>query len=306
MFDTVVFKMIKGDVFKGCFYDKITPILSDFSEHNFKGRYVVMGNLDNLKVTVSDENLKITGSLCKWFLGNNYKTLTRRDAQQAIEKLSDTFNLPMSSAKVTRIDIADNVILKNPIDVYFNHLGLLRYFKRLEEPDGLYYATTKMRLCFYDKIKELRNNGDTIPEIYEGANVMRYEMRLLKPQGIISANLYEERQYMEFIKLWEKKYNEINKINSSKLNFEDMKTIKDLQRYGLMLIAQQAGGELAFYKQLDEASKTGKLTKKQKYDIKRKFKDVFDIVGCNGETTDNEDIIKELNDKIKRAVKFYR
>lgn len=306
MFDTVDFKMIKGDVFKGCFYDKITPILNDFSEHNFKGRYVVMGNLENLKVTVSDEKLKITGSLCKWFLGNNYKTLTRRDAQQAIEKLSDTFNLPMSSANVTRIDIADNVILKNPIDVYFNHLGLLRYFKRLEEPDGLYYATKKIRLCFYDKIKELKNTGDTVPEIYDGANVMRYEMRLLKPHGIISANLYEERQYMEFIKLWEKKYNEINKINGSKLNFEDMKTIKDLQRYGLMLVAQQAGGELAFYKQLDEAYKTGRLTKKQKFDIKRKFKEAFDVVGCDGEPTGDEEIIKELNDKIKRAVKFYR
>lgn len=41
-------------------------------------------------------------------------------------------------------------------------------------------------------------------------------------------------------------------------------------------------------------------------DIKRKFKEAFDIVGCDGETTGNEDIIKELNDKIKRAVKFYR
>jgi hypothetical protein len=67
--------------------------------------------------------------------------------------------------------------------------------------------------------------------------------------------------------------------NNKGVYLGDMKTIKDLQRYGLMLIAQQAGGELAFYKQLDEAYKTGKLTKKQKFDIKRKFKEVFDS-GC--------------------------
>ena len=153
MFDTIGFKMAKSDVFRGRFYDKITPILNSYSEHNFNGRYVVMGNLGNLKVVVSDEKLKITGSLCKWYLGNNYKTLTRRDTQQAIEKLSDTLNLPMSDASVTRIDIADNIILRNPIDVYFNHLGLLRYFKRLEEPSGCvvpFFSEAKNRANEYN------------------------------------------------------------------------------------------------------------------------------------------------------------
>ncbi|MDZ7936354.1 MAG: phage/plasmid replication protein [Emticicia sp.] len=52
------------------------------------------------------------GSLSKWFLGDNIQTLTRGDMKRATEKLSDTLHLPMSKAKVGRIDLAKNLLMK--------------------------------------------------------------------------------------------------------------------------------------------------------------------------------------------------
>ena len=83
-------------------------------------------------------NLK-DGSLCKYYLGDNFQTLGRGDTKQAIEMLSDTLHLPLHKATVTRIDIAQNYIVKHPTSVYFNHLGNCMFNERLVQPDGLYY-----------------------------------------------------------------------------------------------------------------------------------------------------------------------
>lgn len=74
-------------------------------------------------------------------MGDNFRTMGRRDTQMAVERLSDTLHLPIEKASVTRIDIAQNIILKSSVDVYLNHLGTLNRAKRLQTPDGLYYIS---------------------------------------------------------------------------------------------------------------------------------------------------------------------
>jgi hypothetical protein len=48
--------------------------------------------------------------------------------------------------------------MENPVDVYFNHLGSLQYFKRCPiagiKTDGLNYMPRNGMLSFYNKIKE--------------------------------------------------------------------------------------------------------------------------------------------------------
>ncbi len=56
--------------------------------------------------------------------------------------MSDTLHLPMDKATVTRLDVARNLIVQHLVDVYFNHLGALKYARRLVEPSGLYYSMT--------------------------------------------------------------------------------------------------------------------------------------------------------------------
>jgi hypothetical protein len=61
------------------------------------GQYVT-GYLDSLKVSISENRVKISdSSLCKYYLGDNFKTLTKGDTKRAIEKISEIyiFNLQM-------------------------------------------------------------------------------------------------------------------------------------------------------------------------------------------------------------------
>lgn len=113
------------------------------------------------------------GSLCKWYMGDNFQTMGRGDTQKAIERLSDTLHVPIREATVTRLDIGRNFETRCPPEVYFNHLGSLRNFIRLKEPNGIYYCQSCKQLCFYDKIAEQKAHKAFIPKQYEGKNVLK-------------------------------------------------------------------------------------------------------------------------------------
>ena len=63
------------------------------------------GNLANLKVWFADtfpQKLTVKGSLAKFHYGDNLQKLTRRETEQAIQKLSETLTVDMNQAKVQR------------------------------------------------------------------------------------------------------------------------------------------------------------------------------------------------------------
>ena len=157
MYDTVHFRITQNEVGGVDFLAETSCFLEDVAEHTFgDGLTAITGRLGGLRVCLNRFQLKVKdGSLCKWYLGDNYKTMGRGDAKMAIERLSDTLHLPMSKATICRLDIAQNFITKHPPEVYMSHLGLLKYAIRLEEPHGLYYRQTDGRLSFYDKNREL-------------------------------------------------------------------------------------------------------------------------------------------------------
>ena len=137
----------------------------------------------------------------------------------------------MSKATVTRLDIAQNFITRHPPEVYINHLGILKYATRLQEPNGVYYSQTGGRLCFYDKNREQKSNREPVPELYEGRNVLRYEQRYtnriasqLKVGEVTGAMLYDEAFYIDILNRWKDTYKAIQKINDVSLNFQAMKS----------------------------------------------------------------------------------
>jgi len=121
MYDNIDFKL-KIDTVSGIDFLRETPRYLDkiTGEHNFESGRVVSGilgdiNSNHFKVTVSSRGVNIKdGSLCKFHLGDNFKTLSRSETQKAIEQLSDTLHLPIEKACVSRIDIAQNFIVQNP------------------------------------------------------------------------------------------------------------------------------------------------------------------------------------------------
>ena len=311
MFDTIYFRLTQGEVQGFDFLAETPCYLQDVAEHTFSDGVVISGNVGNLKVSLNRFQVKVKdGSLCKFFLGDNFKTMGRKDTQRAIEKLSDVLHLPMSKAAVTRLDVAQNFCTKYPPDVYFNHLGMLKYATRLQEPNGIYYSQTGGRLAFYDKAKEQRKKGEIIPELYEGKNVLRYEQRytnrIARQFGLLEvtgSTLFDEAFYIDLLNRWRQNYKNIEKVNDVTFNFESMKTRQMLYKMGVLSLVERAGGQLEFIAQINEAQKRGELTKKQAFDLRATIKDVCQI--RDGLTTPNE-AIRELDKKVNEAIRFYR
>lgn len=311
MYDTIYFRLTQGEVQGFDFLAETPCYLEDVAEHTFSDGVVVSGNVGNLKVSLNRFQVKVKdGSLCKFYLGDNFKTMGRKDTQRAIEKLSDVLHLPMSKAAVTRLDVAQNFCTKYQPDVYFNHLGMLKYATRLQEPNGIYYSQTGGRLAFYDKAKEQRKKGEIIPELYEGRNVLRYEQRYTQRLArqfdvseVTGGLLYDEAFYIGLLNRWRDTYKQIQKINDVVYNFQAMKTKQQFYRMGVLSLVEQVGGQVEMIAQISEAQKRGELTKKQAYDLRQTINDVCKV---REGLTMKSDVIQELDEKVNEAIRFYR
>jgi len=312
MYDNVNLILSKEKAGQTDLLAEIPVYLSNVSEHRFNNSesISITGYSDSLKVIVNENNVKIKdSSLCKWYLGDNLQTLSKRDTQRAIQKISDVLHLPFSIADVTRIDIAQNFIMKNDVSIYYNHLGLLQYFTRLEQNKGLYYQTKNKHLVFYDKIAESKAKGLLIPEMFKNRYVLRYEQRYLhrlREQFNISeikaSLLYDEQFYSNLIKSWHTDYKNINKLRDNlKFDYSMIKTKKQFSLQAILYYVTQKGGELEALREITEAQRQGLLTKKQAFDLRDEIKKA-----CKNELlTSTSDVIVELDTKVKQAVKFY-
>ncbi len=311
MYDTVNFRLFQSEVAGVDFLTELPCYLENVGEHCYGGDVVVTGNLDGLSVSVSRYQMKVKdGSLCKWYLGDNYRGLGRGSMQRAVEKLSDTLHVPIDKATVTRLDVAQNFITKYPPEVYFNHLGLLKYATRLQEPNGLYYSQKSGRLCFYDKNREQKSHKEPVPEPYSGRHVLRYEQRYtsrlaaqFKVCEVTGATLYDETFYIALLDRWKESYKAIQKVNDITLNFQNMKKKQQLYKMGVLSLVERAGGQLQMIEQINEAQKRGELSKKQAYDLRQVVNEACSLK--DGLTVENE-AVKELDRKVDAAVKFYR
>ncbi|MCD8301526.1 MAG: hypothetical protein LUC44_00740 [Prevotellaceae bacterium] len=311
MYDTINFKLKADDVQGVDFLEETPCYIDDVAYHNYSGQEVVTGALGGLKVTITAEQVRVKdGSLCKWYLGDNYQVMGRGDTQRAIEKLSDTLHLPMGRATVTRMDVAQNIIVRHPPAVYLNHLGVLRDSTRLQEPSGLYYSKNTQRLCFYDKNREQRARGETIPELYRNVNTLRYEQRYTQRlrtqfdvETVTGALLYDEAFYIAVLRRWRDTYKSIEKINDITLNFSAMKNKAQLYKMGVLAMVERVGGEVEMIAHINEARLRGELTPKQAHDLRQAVKEACQI--REGLTSQSE-AVKELDKKIMEAVRFYR
>jgi len=275
------------------------------------GELWMNGSTGNLKVTANRYSMQVRdGSLCKWALGDNFQILGKTDTRQAIERLSDELHLPMRLAFITRLDVAANMVMRYPPEVYLNHLGDLRYTKRIAEPSGLYYTQTgkSYRLSFYDKTRESIDKGDDIPEPYRGHNVLRYEQRYLKRIAkrlnrteLRAAALYEGDLHHELVKRWSGAYEQINKINQNTIKLK-MSGKKQFYKLGTLALMEKVGGASALLAAIDEQRKMGEINSKAAFDLRAAVRDACKI---DGEYVTESEAVTELTNKILDAANLY-
>ena len=128
MYDTINMRLYADECKGANFIEDLPQRLTSarVMANTATGELWLDGRLDNLRVTASRYVMQVKdGSLCKWYLGDNYKTLDKSATRHAIERLCDTLHLPLECAQVTRLDVATNFIMQHPPEVYLSHLGSL-------------------------------------------------------------------------------------------------------------------------------------------------------------------------------------
>ena len=306
MYDTVKLSLITSEC------EKIPNLLTD-SQTRIKptGEYSHHGNLENMKVHVYPRCLRVEGSLSKYLNGNNLERFSRKQTEEAIEKLSDSLKLPFKNAKVNRVDLAENFILKRPVSEYMSLMGQAPYFtKRPYSNNGLYYTNCRRTIIFYNKVREYQDKkqANLIPEVYKNRNVLRYELRFTKrlkqqfQSEVKAADLYNEDFYINIINRWLSTYFDIKKIKTFKDEDFKMKAVKDLKEYVLTLSLMDEIRCNLVMNRLKQAKETGEMTDRTYYRCKSEFNRLM----ANKKYFEPKDCILELDRKIKQAVKYYR
>jgi len=125
--------------------EKTEEIKSEFGEYKIRGKL-----RQNLNVLFTSNGISIKGSLAKYFIGNNLKTLTREEIKTAIQKIGNDLSIPILKAKLTRIDIGFNMSMEYEPRYYFNGLGeKSRMHRSIVDPTSLYYKNGSKVLNFY-------------------------------------------------------------------------------------------------------------------------------------------------------------
>jgi len=275
------------------------------------GSEYLTGQIENLSVMVSEAGVSAKGSLPKFLFGDNFQLLTRQTSEQAIEKLSDSLGLPFKLAQVRRLDIAQSFMVKQESEAYFAYLGHCNHYSRLQQPHTLYYQNGQRVKLFYNKVEEGKRAGFTIPNVWEGKNVLRYELRYVRNlpkqfnrSEVTLDTLANEAFYMILIDRWAGEYANIKKQQSYNFDLSIMKSIKDFERQMYLRGLLSVGNEQQVLEMIEQAKREGVFENKMQ--VKRLKDKVREVFGCSTFQNGNAELIEELDQQVKRVQRFYR
>jgi len=273
------------------------------------GQVILTGHMQNYKASVSQAGISLKGSLAKYYLGDNIQTLTRSDSQKAIEKMQDETLLPIDQAKVTRFDIAANLLMRHEPKVYYPYLGDCQYYKRSLLPDSVYYSNGQRVKLFYNKAAEAKKQGLRLPEVATGYNILRYELRFtgrltkqFNRAEITVSTLTDEKFYIDAVSRWVHEYKSISKKRDLDINYDNMKSPKDFNRW-LQLYAVNSIGQDRLMMAIDEMRSRQTFDKPEYYSrLKKELKQL-----CNDpDRSTSSELVTELDKKVSQVSKHYR
>ena len=284
--------------------------LSNITEHKKDdGQFYASGYLKNYKVNISEQGISLKGSLAKYYLPDNFHTLTRSDTARAFEEMEDELCLPIQKAKVNRIDFAQNFLMDFEPQAYYSYLGECQYYNRLTQPKSLYYNNGLRTKLFYNKIAEGKAKGLRLPDVWDGQNVLRYEMRFtsrlpkqFNQAEITASSLSDEKFYMTVFDKWLAEYEAINKLHSINFNLSDMNSPKDFWKQ-INLMAVNIIGQDKIMQEIENLRHQKAFNKPEYYSrLKKEIKELCKTP----EMTAPSDLVAELDKKIKASKRYYR
>lgn len=265
-----------------------------YNEHTES--HYIKGNILNLSITISNSKLKVKGSLCKSYHGNNLNSMTRSQIESHLKNLSKELELPLLDADVTRIDIASCFTVNNKPESYFDILGDGGVYKRGKFKDSLYYQTTNKEMVFYNKRKEINSQHKLVK--VERKNLLRYELRLIDDltsqfnmASVKVKDLYEVEFFNNMVELYVNEYKKIykNRLLTSTVN--NLTGNEGIYYLTSALIKQHNEDVLqALTKTIFDKFKSST----ERYRFKQKLKNLKHLAI-------ESELVTELNDKIAEA-----
>ena len=274
------------------------------------GEIKTFGNLDGLKVSIYTGGLSVIGSFPKYLFGSNVYPLNRHTTAQAIEKLSDALHLQAIEADVTGIEFGTNYLMKHPVAAYLSRLGVMQRLERVQVTSNSirYEGKGKQRpkvFAFYDKIEDAAAKRMECPKDLQGANLLRYEIRLngrlpyqLSVPYVKASTLYELSFYRTMVKYYQDCYYSISKLNQIKMNvMNEIKTPTDAFNVLVArLISQTDQSQIAGF--LEELKQAGVFEDRKNYSrLKKKIEEV----ATKANISVSDELIKELDNEIKNS-----
>lgn len=312
MYDTIHLWLPSEAIKENGYLQRIPSLLTDVKEVcKENGEVYFNGRVKGMSASLSHAGISLKGSICKSYLNDNFKTLTRQDTQRAIEQLEDIINLPIQEANLTRIDFAQSFITAQSPQEYYKFLGECPKYKRLTQPKSLYYQNGLRAKLFYNKIAEGKAKGQTIPSIWANKNVLRYELRYtsrlpyqFKRSQIQAKELHNEVFYIEMVERWAKEYETIEKNNSilDKMDINNIETPKDFI-YQLALLQIKEMGIQRTFESIEELKSHNRFKHNEYYSrLKADIKKL-----CKSEVwTERSSLITELDKKVKQVKEYCR
>ena len=263
-------------------------------------------NKQKLSFKVEPYRISMMGknsSVCKYYLGNNFDTLTLLEFNNAIDEISERLGVCLNNARACRIDIATNFIMKYTPSTYHECLKHLSRYKRYALNGNLYFKTTKIELNFYDKKKEYREKGFKIPTKHQDIeNILRYEIRFksgvskIFGRTIRIKDLRSEIFLKEAFDKWQNYYWNIDKQNPVIFESENKTfSAKDFKDYFFTKGVEASGGIEYAYKMIDESKNAKNFPRQKAYYFKKMLNDAYE----NSNNTSKYDFTGELNSKMQ-------
>ena len=289
---------------------QITQRMENVTEHIKQGRlpHITGRVCRTFRTSVNERGVSLRGSLAKYHFGNNYYTLTRRDSQEAIERLSDELILPVSEAKVTRIDMAQNFTMEHPAGVYYDYLGACRYYNRLRQPQSVSWQNKNRTKIIYDKVAEMNSRSVDIPVECRGKNVLRYEMRYKERLGsqfnqpvVTAGHLTDEVFYRGLIENFKSEYDSIVKVKRIEMDVPQVKTPNEFMQW-LQLVAIQKIGHVELDAKIEEMRLRRQFSRDEYYSRAMKM---IRQLGSKSSMHAQEQPIDELTAKVAYSARHF-
>lgn len=266
-----------------------------------------LGKIGGMTITFNRNKLTILGSLTTLVTGSNLKFADKAQIIEGIIGLEGLLEFSLKDARVTRLDVAGNIVTKNPILEYCKCLLDINKFNRYEQPTGVVFKNDTTYLQFYDKIEEMRSKRHSIDTAFIHHNILRYECklyadvfkRLIKNRRPTLVQVLEN--YDLFVEEWRRLFQSINKRRDS-LGFppeiftEKLEFDRALEIIGINTV----GGLGSILKIIDEAKAKEYFTghKDQATLLKKRMKTLMERPLLTKKT----DLVSELELKINLIV----